>query len=45
VVANNISDLESNEMEESNTFAIGHQLATEKSHFSSDNVKWEFGFN
>jgi len=45
VVANNISDLESNEMEESNTFAIGHQRATEKSHFGNADVKWEFGFN
>ena len=39
VVANNISDLESS------TFAIGHQRATDKSHFGSANVKWEFGFN
>jgi fructose-1,6-bisphosphatase len=44
-VDNNISGLESNEMEESNTFTIRHQRATEKSHFGNDNVKWEFGLN
>ena len=45
VVENNISDSESNEMEESNTYTIRHQRATEKSHFGTDNVKWEFGLN
>lgn len=44
-VDHNISDLESNELEESNTFTIRHQRATEKSHFGNDNVKWEFGLN
>lgn len=39
VVANNITDLESH------TYALGHQRSTEKSHFGSTNVKWEFGFN
>jgi len=44
-VDHNISDLDSNELEESNTFTIRHQRATEKSHFGNDNVKWEFGLN
>ena len=45
VVENKISDFESNETKDSNTFIFKHKRATETGHFSGGNVKWEFGFN
>lgn len=45
VVENKISDFESNETKNSNTFIFKHKRATETGHFSGGNVKWEFGFN
>jgi len=45
VFENKISDFESNETKDSNTFVFKHKRATEESQFGGGSVKWEFGFN